>query len=65
MRTPAPYDFAIIRVVPHVERGECINAGVILYCRERRYLAARVELDEERLAALAPRMDPDETRTQL
>ena len=65
MRTPAPYDFAIIRVVPHVERGECINAGVILYCREQRYLAARVELDEERLAALAPRMDPDETRTQL
>jgi hypothetical protein len=65
MPTPAPYDFAVIQVVPYVERGECINAGIILYCRDRRYLAARVELDEARLAALAPRLDPAEARTQL
>ena len=54
---PSPFQYAIVRVVPHVERGECVNAGVVLFCRPRRYLAARVELDEARLRALAPDVD--------
>ena len=53
-----PFQYAIIRVVPRVERGECLNAGVVLLCRPKRYLAARVALDRARLAALAPGVDP-------
>ena len=49
-----PYEYAIIRVVPRVERGERLNAGVVLFCRPRRFLAARVHLDEARLRALDP-----------
>src|SRR5690349_8523785 len=59
MPAPSSFDYAIIRVVPRVEREEFINAGVILFCRPRRFLEARVELDRERLAALAPDLDPD------
>ena len=51
------YDYAIIRVVPYVERGEFVNAGVILFCRTQRYLAARIDLDTKRLLALAPHLD--------
>lgn len=51
------YDYAIVRVVPRVERGEFVNAGVILSSAERGYLAARIELDEARLHALAPQPD--------
>jgi hypothetical protein len=47
----------MIRVVPRVERGECVNAGVILYCATRGYLAARISLDGTRLRALAPDID--------
>lgn len=47
-------NYAVVRVVPRVERGEFLNAGVLLFCRERRFLGARVELNEHRLAALAP-----------
>ncbi len=50
----ATYDYAVLRVVPRVERGEFLNAGVILFCRTKRFLAAAVELDRARLAALAP-----------
>jgi hypothetical protein len=53
------YSFAIVRVVPRVERGECVNVGVVLFVRERRYLAARIELDRARLLALAPHLDLD------
>lgn len=59
------FDYAVIRVVPRVERGEFINAGVILFCRELRFLGARVGLDEERLRVLAPWIDPDEVREHL
>jgi Protein of unknown function (DUF3037) len=55
---PSQFQYAIIRVVPDVERGECLNAGVILLCRPRRFLAARVKLDEAKLRALAPDADP-------
>lgn len=51
------YEYAAIRVVPRVERGELINAGVLLYCQPRGYLCARVELDASRLRALDPAAD--------
>lgn len=61
----SPFAYAIVRVVPHVERGECLNAGIVLFCRPRRFLAARLRLDEARLRALAPDCDPDEVRPHL
>ena len=51
------YSYAIVRVVPRVERGECINAGVVLFAREARWLAARFDLDHARLLALDPSVD--------
>jgi hypothetical protein len=64
---PAREDFqyAIFRVVPHVERGECLNAGVVLFCRRLGFLGARTGLDEAALAALAPDCDPVEVRAHL
>ncbi len=59
------FDYAIVRVVPRVEREEFLNAGVILYCREQRYLAARVRLDLARLAALAPGLDAAAVQASL
>jgi hypothetical protein len=50
-----PFSYAIVRVVPDAERGESLNAGVILHCPARRFLGARVGLDEARLRAIAPR----------
>ena len=38
----SPFQYAIVRVVPRVERGECMNVGVVFFCRPRRYLAARI-----------------------
>lgn len=60
-----PFAYAVLRVVPRVERGECFNAGVVLLCRTRRFLAARVALDQRRLAALAPGLDPAEVQRHL
>lgn len=62
---PSAYNYAIIRVVPRVERGEQINAGVILSCPTAGYLGARVALDEARLAALWPATDLDEVKQAL
>ncbi len=53
------FDYAVIRVVPRVERGEFLNAGVILFCSTQGYLDARIELDRERLRMLAPSLDLD------
>ena len=61
----SPFQYAVIRVVPRVERGECFNAGVVLFCRPRRFLGVRVALDERRLAALAPGLDPATVRPHL
>jgi hypothetical protein len=61
----SPYLYAIVRVVPHVERGETLNAGVVLLCRPRRFLGARMALDEARLAALAPDCDAAAVRPHL
>ncbi|MBL8265941.1 DUF3037 domain-containing protein [Steroidobacter sp.] len=65
MRAPCSYDYAIIRVVPRVEREEFINAGVIVSCPALEYLAARIELDESRLRAIAPDIDLDTVRENL
>lgn len=54
----SPFSYAIVRVVPRVERGEAFNVGVVLHCRQRGFLGARVALDERKLAALAPDADP-------
>lgn len=51
------FDYAVLRVVPRVEREEFLNAGVILFCLELRFLQARVHLDQERLCALWPDLD--------
>lgn len=57
MLAPILFDYAVVRVVPWVERGEFINVGVILLCRSRRFLQARIELDRLRLSAFAPGCD--------
>jgi hypothetical protein len=54
-----PFEYAVLRVVPRVERGEYMNAGVVLYCQDARFLDARVHLDPERLRAFAPGLDHD------
>jgi hypothetical protein len=59
------YDYAVLRVVPRVERAEFVNAGVILSCPARDFLAARIELDESRLLALDPTVDLDAVRAHL
>jgi hypothetical protein len=59
------FDYAILRVVPHVEREEFINVGVILFCDAHDFLTARIELDEARLCALAPDVDLELVRRHL
>lgn len=61
----SPFSYAILRVVPRVERGERFNAGVVLFCRQRHFLGAKVALDERRLAALAPDACAADVRTIL
>ena len=60
-----PFQYAALRIVPRVERGEAVNAGVVLFCRPKRFLGARTHLDEALLAALSPDCDPAEIRAQL
>jgi hypothetical protein len=59
------FDYAIVRIVPRVEREEFMNAGVILFSRTRRFLEARIALDEARLQAFAPGIDLRELREHL
>jgi hypothetical protein len=59
------YDYAIIRVVPRVERGEQVNVGVILSCADTDFLDARIELDPARLLALDPGLDLETIRSSL
>jgi hypothetical protein len=61
----ASYDYAVIRVVPRVERGELINAGVIVSCPTSSYLGATIALDPDRLRALDPTIDVSEVETAL
>ncbi len=65
MPVPSSFDYAVVRVVPRVERGEFINAGVIVFCLEHRFLEARVQVDEARLKALWPAVDLELVRKHL
>ena len=62
---PRPFAYALLRVVPRVERGERLNAAVVLFCREYDYLALRADVDPARLAALAPDLDPGPVHSHL
>ena len=59
------FQYAVLRVVPSVPRGERVNVGVVLYCRRLDYLALRVEVDEARVRALDPEIDLDAVRAHL
>lgn len=61
----SPFQYATLRIVPCLERGEQFNAGVVLFARQRHFLAARVALDEARLVALAPRLAAEAVRAHL
>lgn len=65
MPADCAYDYAIVRLVPRVERGETINVGVILSCPERDFLAARIELDVTRIRALDAGFDVETARAHL
>ena len=65
MHAQRSYDYAVIRVVPRVERQEFINVGVLLWCRDQDFIEARIELDEARLLALDPDIDVDAVRRHL
>jgi hypothetical protein len=59
------FDYAIVRIVPRVDRGEFLNAGVIVFCSTRGYLDCRIALDRTRLNVLAPSVDIDVVETYL
>jgi hypothetical protein len=65
MPTLAAYDYAVVRVVPRVERGEFLNVGVIVSCESARLLEARIELDEARLRAFDATLDLELLREHL
>jgi DUF3037 family protein len=60
-----PFQYAVLRVVPRVERGECVNAAVVLFCRQKGFLEVRTALDDARLMALAPGIDVAAVRAHL
>jgi hypothetical protein len=59
------FQYAILRVVPRIDRGECMNVGGVIFCRQRKYLEARIELDRDRLRALAPGLAPESVQPHL
>lgn len=59
------FEYALLRVVPRVERGECFNAGVVVYCRAKSFVAARTHLDPDKLRALDPGADIAGVRAAL
>ena len=65
MPAPSSYDYALIRVVPRVERQEFVNVGIIVWCREHDALETRIALDEPRLRALDPGVDLEAVRRHL
>ena len=62
---PETFEYAVLRVVPRVERGEFLNAGVIFYCSRLRFLDVGIYLDHDRLRALDPALDPALTQEHL
>jgi len=65
MHAPNSYDYALIQLVPSVERGECLNVGVILFCRTLDFLGARIYLNAARVLALCPDLDIAAIQQQL
>lgn len=65
MRDPCSYDYAVVRVVPRVEREEFMNVGAIVSCPSQGFLEARIEVDEQRLAALDPTLDLEAIHAHL
>ena len=65
MRDLCSYDYAVVRVVPRVEREEFVNVGVIVSCPEKNFLDARIDLDESRLLALDGNVDLESVRANL
>jgi DUF3037 family protein len=65
VRDQSSYDYAVVRVVPRVEREEFVNVGVIVSCPKKEFLEARIEVDEKRLKALDPSIDLDAIRAHL
>jgi Protein of unknown function (DUF3037) len=65
MHAPNSYDYALIRLVPNVERGECLNVGVILFCRTLSFLGARIHLNTTRALALSTVLDLDAIQRQM
>jgi hypothetical protein len=61
----SPFSYTILRVVPSVERGECLNVGVVLFCRQLRFLGARVAVDEARLRMLGEQVPVADLRAHL
>jgi hypothetical protein len=59
------FEYAVVRVVPRVEREEFINTGIILYCRDQRFLGVLFSVDEHRLNALCPLLDIEELKEHL
>jgi hypothetical protein len=59
------FEYALLRIVPRVERGECVNAGVLVYCRAKSYVGVRTHLDEARLLVLDPDVDVAGVRAAL
>jgi hypothetical protein len=60
-----PFEYAVLRAVPRVDRGECVNIGVLLYCQGADYLGAGVHVDAQRLRLLDPEVDVDAVRAAL
>ncbi|OJU94690.1 MAG: hypothetical protein BGO23_02780 [Solirubrobacterales bacterium 67-14] len=65
MAEPRPFSYAVLRVVPCIERGERLNVGLALFCRQHDFLELRTGLDRERLAAIAPDLDPEPVEQRL
>ncbi|HEX3802616.1 MAG TPA: DUF3037 domain-containing protein [Solirubrobacteraceae bacterium] len=62
---PEPFQYAVLRLVPRVDREEFINVGAIVFCRSRRFLRARVALDPRRIESIAPGIDLETIREHL
>jgi hypothetical protein len=65
MQEPQLFEYAVIRVVPHVEREEFLNVGIVLYCGPQRFLKTKFELNEERLTLLCTGLDTGELREHM
>jgi Protein of unknown function (DUF3037) len=65
VRALSSFNYAVLRVVPRVDREEFLNAGVILFCLEQRFLGALIDVDEKRIHALWPDLDANVVRLHL